>query len=85
MRRTSSQFAYFPKFCIYSLCTRAAAPLHEIGDIGLHTSFHKHKYVKEDINTGAVRYHVDRCTMKKCMNRILTHGLFLTCTESLLF
>jgi hypothetical protein len=29
-----------------------------------------------------VRYHVDRCTNDKGMIRILTHGLFSTCTES---
>ncbi len=34
---------------------------------------------------GAVRYHVDWCTKNKCMNWIPTCGLFLTCTESLLF
>jgi hypothetical protein len=29
-----------------------------------------------------VRYHVDRCTKDKGMIRILTHGLFSTCTKS---
>jgi hypothetical protein len=32
-----------------------------------------------------VRYHVDRCTKNKRMFRILICGLFLTCTECLLF
>jgi hypothetical protein len=32
-----------------------------------------------------VQYHVDRCTMNKRMIWILTRGLFLPCTESLLF
>jgi hypothetical protein len=29
-----------------------------------------------------IRYYVDRCTKNKCMIRITTHVLFLTCTES---
>jgi hypothetical protein len=32
-----------------------------------------------------VRHHVNSCTKKKCMFWISTHGLFLTCTESLFF
>ncbi len=32
-----------------------------------------------------VPYHVDQCTKNKHMFRILTHGLFLTCTDNLFF